>query len=113
MRNKPISKFKNHNRTIFHSYVQRQKHSISIEPNNLWGKMKFKMFIILEKPIAALYYLCYILSRKPTFRVYKDPKGGIFRLNNEKLSIGLLSDWANATDISQKIGKLLKDKHII
>ncbi len=111
MRNKPISKFKNHNRTIFHSYVQRQKHSISIEPNNLWGKMKFKMFIILEKPIAALYYLCYILSRKPTFRVYKDPKGGIFRLNNEKLSIGLLSDWANATDISQKIGKLLKDKH--
>ncbi|MBU3745553.1 MAG: hypothetical protein FGM61_13590, partial [Sediminibacterium sp.] len=87
---------------------QRHKRKSTIadgrDTKRFWGLLNF------EKLIAFLYWVYYLLSSKPVFRTYKGGHKGIFNIGLDNFKVGLLSDWASATDVSQKAANQLGTK---
>ncbi|MEI8111192.1 MAG: hypothetical protein WCH59_09405 [Chitinophagia bacterium] len=64
----------------------------------------------LELIYGIFYYICYLLSSKTAFKTYTGEHKGIVRIRLDSFKVVLLSDWATATDVSQKSADLLGSK---
>jgi len=110
MGKKHFSNYQTHSRNILHSYVQHVRHKKQPSKDDTRDAIRFWRFIKLEYLIGFGYFLKYLFSSKPFFRTYSSAHQGIFSFEQENFTIGLISDWASATDVSEKVAEQLAEK---
>jgi hypothetical protein len=111
MGKKHFSDYQQHSRKIVQSYIQQSKHKKKANNAGAWDVFRFWLFSNLEMVIGLCYYIGYLLSSKPIFRIYTNSHQGIFSIEQENFTVGLLSDWASATDVSEKVARQLAEKN--
>lgn len=109
MGRKKFSDYQRHSRKVHFSYIQQQRHKRKSQ-SETQNTSKFWALIHLELVYGIYYYICYLLSSKPAFKTYSGEHGGIFPIDLNNFKVGLLSDWASSTDVSEKSAKGLGEK---
>lgn len=110
MVNKKFSDYQLDSRNILQSYIQQQRYKRKSPQKANPKSFKFWGLINFELVVGFIYYLCYLFSSKPAFTTYTSEHNGIFRIGLDEFKVGLLSDWASATDVSQKSARQLATK---